>query len=90
MAADSMRWSNINMNLLLKLAKNFNFQTNFTFDTYTYQLNSYGNPVRVNIPRWQAGKGLGRLSSTGTSFSYTFNNDTFKKWFGKKDFTIGI
>jgi hypothetical protein len=68
----------------LKLAKNFNFQTNFTFDTYTYQLNSYGNPVRVNIPRWQAGKGLGRLSSTGTSFSYTFNNDTFKKWFGKK------
>ena len=84
MAADSMNWSNINMNLLLKLAKNFNFQTNFTFDTYTYQLNSYGNPVRVNIPRWKAGKGLGRLSSTGASFSYTFNNDTFKKWFGKK------
>ena len=83
MAADSLRWSNINMNVLLKLAKNFNFQTNFTFDTYTYQLNEYGNPVRVNIPRWKAGKGLGRLSSTGTSFSYTFNNDTFKKWFGK-------
>ena len=85
MAADSMRWSNINMNLLIKLFKGFNLQTNFTFDTYTYQLNSYGNPVRVNIPRWKAGKGLGRLSSTGTSFSYTFNNDTFKKWFGKKD-----
>ena len=73
------------MNVLIKLYKNFNLQTNFTFDTYTYQLNEYGNPVRVNIPRWKAGKGLGRLSSTGTSFSYTFNNDTFKKWFGKKD-----
>lgn len=84
-AADSMNWSNINMNVLIKLYKNFNLQTNFTFDTYTYQLNEYGNPVRVNIPRWKAGKGLGRLSSTGTSFSYTFNNDTFKKWFGKKD-----
>ena len=33
----------------------------------------------------QAGKGLGRLRQTGTSFSYTFNNDTFGKLFGKKD-----
>ena len=49
------------------------------WDVYTYQLNEYGNPVRVNIPRWKAGKGWGRLSSTGTSFSYTFNNDTFKR-----------
>ena len=31
-----------------------------------------------------AGKGLGRLMRTGTSFSYTFNNDTFKKK-NKKD-----
>lgn len=80
-AADSLNWSNINMNVLIRLAKNFNLQTNFTFDTYTYQLNSYGNPVRVNIPRWKAGKGLGRLSSTGTTFSYTFNNSTFEKLF---------
>ena len=35
--------------------------------------------MRVNVPRWKCGKGLGRLSSTGTSFSYTFNNDTFKR-----------
>ncbi|MEG2163852.1 MAG: putative LPS assembly protein LptD [Bacteroidales bacterium] len=83
-AADSMKWSNINMGVLIRLFKNFNLQASFTFDTYTYQLNSYGNPVRVNIPRWKAGKGLGRLSSTGTSFSYTFNNSTFQKLF-KKD-----
>jgi hypothetical protein len=25
------------------------------------------------------------LPISGTSFSYTFNNDTFKKWFGEKD-----
>lgn len=79
MAADSMKWSNLNTSILIKLTKNFNLQMSATWDTYTYQLDSYGNPVRVNKPRWTVGKGLGRLSSTGTSFSYTFNNDTFKK-----------
>ena len=79
MAADSMKWSNLNTSILIKLTKSFNLQMSATWDTYTYQLDRYGNPVRVNKPRWTVGKGLGRLSSTGTSFSYTFNNDTFKK-----------
>ncbi len=78
-AADSMNWSNINTSLMLRLVKNFNLSLSGTWDVYTYKLNSAGNPVRVNIPRWKAGKGLGRLSSTGTSFSYTFNNQTFKR-----------
>lgn len=78
-AADSLNWSNINTSILLRLTKQFNLNLSATWDVYTYQLNSSGNPVRVNIPRWKAGKGLGRLSSTGTSFSYTLNNDTFKK-----------
>lgn len=85
MAADSMNWSNLSTSILLKLTKSFNLNLSATFDTYTYQLNSYGNPVRVNIPRWEAGKGLGRLMSTGSSFSYTFNNDTFKKLFGGEE-----
>lgn len=78
-AADSLNWSNINTSLNLRLIKNFNLNLSAVWDVYTYQLNEYGNPVRVNIPRWEVGKGLGRLSSTGTSFSYTFNNDTFKR-----------
>lgn len=78
-AADSLNWSNINTSILLRLTKGFNLNLAATWDVYTYQLNSSGNPVRVNIPRWKAGKGWGRLSSTGTSFSYTFNNDTFKR-----------
>lgn len=78
-AADSMNWSNLNTNLLLRLTKSFNLNLNAVWDVYTYQLNSSGNPVRVNVPRWKAGKGLARLSSVGTSFSYTFNNDTFRK-----------
>ncbi|MDE5942366.1 MAG: LPS-assembly protein LptD, partial [Muribaculaceae bacterium] len=82
-AADSLNWSNLNTSILLRLTKQFNLNLSATWDVYTYQLNSAGNPVRVNIPRWKAGKGWGRLSSTGTSFSYTLNNDTFKK--KKKD-----
>ena len=92
-AADSMNWSNINTSLMLRLVKNFNLNLNATWDVYTYQLSPTGTPVRVNVPRWKAGKGLGRLSSTGTSFSYTFNNNTFKRGKDKdknKDKTVGV
>lgn len=78
-AADSLRWSNINTSLSLRLMKNFNLNLSATWDVYTYQLNEYGTPTRVNRTRLQAGKGFAKLSSTGTSFSYTLNNDTFKK-----------
>lgn len=78
-AADSLNWSNLNTSILLRITKGFNLNLSATWDVYTYQLNEAGNPVRVNIPRWKAGKGIGRLSSTGTSFSYTLNNDTFKR-----------
>lgn len=78
-AADSLKWSNINTSLNLRLVKNFNLNLSAVWDVYTYQLNEYGNPVRVDIPRWEAGKGIAKLSSTGTSLSYTFSNDTFKK-----------
>ncbi len=79
LAADSLRWSNINVNVLIKLAKGLNLNLRTTWDPYCYQLNSAGNPVRVDVLRSQAGKGWARLSSAGTSFSYTLNNDTFKK-----------
>lgn len=85
-AADSLRWSNVNASVLIRLVKNFNLNLNTTWDPYTYRLNSSGNPVRVDIPRWRAGKGWVRLSSAGTSFSYTFNNDTFRR---KKDASSG-
>ena len=82
MAADSLNWSDISTSILLRLTKNFNLNLSATWDPYTYQLNSAGSPVKVNRTRLQAGKGWGRLMRTGTSFSYTFNNDTFKR---KKD-----
>lgn len=85
MAADSFRWSDLNVGLRLKLSKNYTLNLNGTFDTYTYDADENGNPIRKDVPRWKAGKGFGRLRSTGTSFSYTFNNDTFKKLFGGGD-----
>ena len=78
-AADSLNWSDISTSILLRLTRGFNLNLSASWDVYTYKLNEYGNPVRVNIPRWKAGKGIGRLRQTGTSFSYTFNNDTFKR-----------
>lgn len=78
-AADSLRWSNVNTSLSLRLFKNFNLNLSATWDPYTYQLSESGSPVKVDIPRWKAGKGWVKLSSTGTSFSYTFNNATFRR-----------
>lgn len=83
-AADSLNWSNLNTSILLRLTKSFNLNLSAIWDVYTYKLNEYGNPYRCNVTRLKAGKGLARLSSTGTSFSYNFNNATFTKLFSRK------
>lgn len=85
MAADSLNWSDISTSILLRLAKNFNLNLSATWDPYIYRLNEAGTPVRVNKTRLAAGKGWGKLMRTGTSFSYTFNNDTFKRKSKKED-----
>lgn len=82
LAADSMNWSNLNTSIMLRLTKGFNLNLSATWDVYKYALNESGAPVRINKLRLFNGGGWGRLSSTGTSFSYTFNNGTFKR---KKD-----
>lgn len=86
LAADSFQWSDMSVNLRLKFSKSYTLNLSGTFDTYTYGYDEVAKrPYKVDIPRWKAGKGFGRLRSTGTSFSYTFNNETFKKLFGPKD-----
>ncbi len=82
LAADSLKWSNLNTSIMLRLVKGFNLNLSATWDVYKYALNESGAPVRINKLRLFNGGGWGRLSSTGTSFSYTFNNDTFRR---KKD-----
>ncbi len=83
LAADSMRWSNFSVGLRLKLTKSYSLSLSTSFDPYMYALNSSGYPVRVNELRWNNGK-FPRFQGTSTSYSYTLNNDTFKKLFEKK------
>ena len=77
-AADSLRLSPLQLNVMLRLVKNFNLNFNTTWDPYSYRLNEAGTPVQVDRYCWQDGRFL-QLSSFGTSFSYTFNNDTFRR-----------
>ncbi len=79
LAADSLKWSNLSTSIMLRLTKGFNLNLNATWDVYKYALSPTGAPVRINKLRLFNGGGWGRLSSTGTSFSYTFNNDTFRR-----------
>lgn len=79
LAADSLNWSNISANIRIKFGPKYTLNLSGAFDPYTYQLNSAGNPVRVNVTQFEKYGIPGRLISTGTSFSYTINNDTFKK-----------
>ena len=91
MAIDSMNWSDSNVSLRLKLSRNYTLNLNGSFETYIYNYDEKTQrPYRVNTPRWEVGKGLGRLRSTQTSFSYTFDNNfinTIKGWFGRGERT---
>jgi len=81
LAADSMRWSILNTSLRIKI-KNYSLSLSGGFDPYMNQLKGT-SLVRVNKLRWEHG-GFPRFLGTSTSYSYTLNNDTFKKLFGNK------
>ncbi len=88
MAAIKQPWSNLNLNLRLKLTKSYTFSMSSTFKTYGYKFDERGNVVDNDRTEWSYGR-FGIFQGYGSSFSYTFNNDTWKKWkekfFGKKD-----
>lgn len=84
----SRRWSDLNTTLRLKLSKSYTFSMSSTWATYAYQFDSNGNVVVGDRTEWSYGR-FGRFSGYSGSFSYTLSNDTFKKWFGRKDSTKG-
>lgn len=84
MAAEKRPWSDLSLNMRLKFGKNYTFSMASTFATYAYEFDKNGNVVVGDRTEWSYGR-FGRWSGYGTSFSYTLNNDTFKKLFGKKD-----
>lgn len=90
MVADSMKWSDINTSLRLKLSKSLTVNVNAVWDPYMYaRIKSSDNDPRhdrlqkIDQLRISNGKGFGRLMRTGFSISPSINQDTFKKWFGK-------
>lgn len=84
MMADSMKWSMINSNIRLKLSKSYTLSLNATWDPYIYELDQNGNPRQVDKLRVLNGRGIGKLMNTGTSFSYSLNQDTFNKLFNRE------
>ncbi len=83
MAADSIRWSNISTSLRLKFPGNVNLALSGSFDPYIYKAFTHSDGsksfYKSDNLRILRGKGIGALISTGTSFSYTFNNETVDK-----------
>lgn len=82
MAADSLKWSMLSANIRIKLGS-YSLSLGGQFDPYMYGLNSSGSPTRINKLRWQNGK-FPAFLGTGSSYSYTLSNDTFKKLFNKE------
>lgn len=50
-----------------------------SFKTYGYKFDKNGNVVPNDRTEWSYGR-FGIFQGYGSSFSYTFNNDTWKKW----------
>lgn len=79
LAADSLNWSDISASIRLKFGSKYTLNLSGSFNPYTFVLNSNGDPVKVNRTQFEKYGIPGRLTGTGTSFSYTLNNETFKK-----------
>ena len=80
-AAKTKPWSDLNMRLRLKLSKNYTFSMNAVFATYAYEFDENGNVYVGDRTEYSYGR-FGRFQGTSQNISYTFNNQTFKKWFG--------
>lgn len=80
-AVDSMNWSPFRVNLRLKLPKlnNYTLTLGTTLDPYMYELNALGTPIRTNKQYWHNSR-FPRWDGFRWNFSYTFNNNTIKKW----------
>lgn len=83
-AATVRPWSDLSMRLRLKLTKNYTLSMNTSFATYAYEFDKNGRVVVGDKTEWSYGR-FGRFRGWGSSFSYTFDNKTWDKWFPKKE-----
>ena len=78
MAAKTRPWSDLAMRLRLKLSKSKTISLNAVFATYAYEFDKNGNVVVGDRTEWSYGR-FGRFQGMSQNFSYTINNQTFKK-----------
>ncbi len=83
-AAKYQPWSDLSMNLRLKLTKSYTFNMNASFATYAYTFDKSGNVIVGNRTEWSYGR-FGRFRGYSGSFAYTLNNETWTKLFKKGD-----
>lgn len=84
MAANRQPWSPLSLRVRMKLTKSYTFNLNTQFATYAYAFDKNGNVVDSDRTEWSYGR-FGRFQGYSSSFNYTLNNDTWKKWFGPKE-----
>ncbi|MBQ8936417.1 MAG: LPS-assembly protein LptD, partial [Bacteroidaceae bacterium] len=84
MAAKTRPWSDLNTRLRIKIGKNKTYSFNAQWATYAYEMDENGRVYVGDRTEYSYGR-FGRFQGMSQNFSYTFNNQTFKKWFGKKD-----
>lgn len=84
MAAKTRPWSDLSMRLRLKFpGTNYTFNLSTQFATYAYQFDEKGEVYVGERTEWSYGR-FGRFTGTSFSYSYTFNNGTWKQLFKKK------
>ncbi len=88
MAATERPWSDLSMRLRLKLTKRYTFSMNAVFATYAYEMDENGNVYLGNHTEWSKGR-FGRFQGMSQNISYTLNNSTFTKLFGRGKGTTG-
>ena len=84
MAAKTRPWSDLSTRLRVKLGKNKTYSFNAQWATYAYEIDENGRVYVGDRTEYSYGR-FGRFQGMSHNFSYTFNNQTFKKWFGKGD-----
>lgn len=82
MAAKTRPWSNLNTRIRLKLSKKYTFSMAAIFATYAYKFDESGRVVTSDRTEWSYGR-FGRFQGMSQNLSYTFDNNTWRKWMDK-------
>ena len=82
LAAERKPWSDLNTRIRLKLTPKYTFSMAAVFATYAYEFDKNGKVIVGDRTEWSHGR-FGRFQGMSQNISYTFNNQTFQKLWGK-------